>query len=826
MVKNDGRLIKKLESRYRGPFTVVGVTDNMNYILTDVLNKKLDLSVPLHKLKQVEVDDLKNDFAEIEKIISHKLIDNKPMYLVKWLNLDSKDNSWVRPEDFASMKFVNDYLRSLPQGRTTRSRKIIAGMNVLLNLFVIILFLPVVFSFNSKEVNINDNFDFDFCPITNDMVPINLNDICFNPTELGAAPVIAWFEKYYSKGSIIPIIPLNRSTAIPSASTEIPKFKRMVDSNVTKTFKESQFKAELSSKPTVMYNFQAQILSKSINTVSGQAFQCKRIIFTRTWTENFFGSKYRNDEVKTEKLDSNTCWYMIKSKKCEFGNFKNEMSCDDNNNCNYEGFPSDAYSWLRDVTMSFAHCYISPRLIAEADLTSHIFNGICKVSDWYCNLKDTIIVWSKDVIHTCGFKRVALGYLTSTNGVQFFERGLRLGFQYKRIETNCGVDMIVTTEGLYLAPLATQLAGIENYDDFKDTRGTVDLLLADSDFKALEILENDSLLLLKECIQFVNTMKLFTENHDRFMRIKDFKKNDVIIYTANGQIYAPTCSKISNITVASLAACYEDIPAYFRFKEKNYRGFLTRDRVLRISSTPVECSKFPKYIPLPFLNKTIVSYDKTIELIDTFKLNFKKFNFFDTKFHIDLSHTDTIIQGFDILSQLHNLSYITENGEGWMVIPGKDSINDSAGNLKNLTNYIKNYFWHIFAFVLGTIVLSAVIFVFIKISLWCIRFYLKRRSNRPIPRSTGIYSDIIQMRNLSPGTDRNENPYNDPIDYDIDNLSNSNLTITEPTARPLIEDTVSPGTSNVNRSTGKTLNPKLTHSIIDTSVDTLNLRIN
>jgi hypothetical protein len=68
MVKNDGRLIKKLESRYRGPFTVVGVTDNMNYILTDVLNKKLDLSVPLHKLKQVEVDDLKNDFAEMKKL--------------------------------------------------------------------------------------------------------------------------------------------------------------------------------------------------------------------------------------------------------------------------------------------------------------------------------------------------------------------------------------------------------------------------------------------------------------------------------------------------------------------------------------------------------------------------------------------------------------------------------------------------------------------------------------------------------------------------------------------------------------------------------------
>ena len=41
------------------------------------------------------------------------------------------------------------------------------------------------------------------------------------------------------------------------------------------------------------------------------------------------------------------------------------------------------------------------------------------------------------------------------------------------------------------------------------------------------------------------------------------------------------------------------------------------------------------------------------QLIDSCKLNFN----FDTKFHIDLSLTDTIIQRFDILSQLHNLTY-------------------------------------------------------------------------------------------------------------------------------------------------------------------------
>ena len=49
MVKNDDRLIKKLESKYRGPFTVVSVTKDKNYILEDVLKVRLENSVPLHK---------------------------------------------------------------------------------------------------------------------------------------------------------------------------------------------------------------------------------------------------------------------------------------------------------------------------------------------------------------------------------------------------------------------------------------------------------------------------------------------------------------------------------------------------------------------------------------------------------------------------------------------------------------------------------------------------------------------------------------------------------------------------------------------------------
>jgi hypothetical protein len=38
-----------------------------------------------HKLKIVELEDEdKEPFVEIEKIISHKIVADKPLYLVKW----------------------------------------------------------------------------------------------------------------------------------------------------------------------------------------------------------------------------------------------------------------------------------------------------------------------------------------------------------------------------------------------------------------------------------------------------------------------------------------------------------------------------------------------------------------------------------------------------------------------------------------------------------------------------------------------------------------------------------------------------------------------
>ena len=99
MVRNDDKLVKKLDARYRGPYEVVSITDTQNYMLKDVLGVRLERSIPLHKLKVVVLDDSdKQPFEEIHKIISHRLVKNKLEYLVEWSKGKGEkksSSSWV-----------------------------------------------------------------------------------------------------------------------------------------------------------------------------------------------------------------------------------------------------------------------------------------------------------------------------------------------------------------------------------------------------------------------------------------------------------------------------------------------------------------------------------------------------------------------------------------------------------------------------------------------------------------------------------------------------------------------------------------------------------
>jgi hypothetical protein len=377
-------------------------------------------------------DKDKAPYEEFHRILSHRFVKNKIQYSVAWKQKPGKKRvqvSWVYPEDFVNKKVINDYHNHLNQiksnARMTRSKGRLMG-NINCLYFSIIMFI-FIFPLIGAGVPLNiiplkttdqitSNGDFDFCEFKNILNPIDLNDICAKPRENGnnSSLVLDWLKSNYDD----------------------------------KFFNTSADREKTYLKTETFYHFQATLLSKSINQVSGKAFQCKKVTYIRSWSVGFWGKNYKNDEIFNEVLDPDTCWYMIKNKKCD----KNIITCDENENCRFETFPPDEFSWFSDSTKTFSHCYVSPRIIAESSVNSHIFTSTCKVSDWSCYLKDSIIVWHRDVVQTCGFKRISVDYF-DVAGTILMERSQKLGLQVKRIESHCDTDFNLTTEGLYIAPI-------------------------------------------------------------------------------------------------------------------------------------------------------------------------------------------------------------------------------------------------------------------------------------------------------------------------------------------------------------------------------------
>jgi hypothetical protein len=102
------------------------------------------------------------------------------------------------------------------------------------------------------------------------------------------------------------------------------------------------------------------------------------------------------------------------------------------------------------------------------------------------------------------------------------------------------------------------------------------------------------------------------------------------------------------------------------------------DRIIKASSVPKQCSYIPRYIPLPLALKTIIFSYLHLNLVDTVKIKFEKFDFFNNRFNKNLSHSELVTAGVDIIGQLHNLSYITENGEQWLISIKSNSVISNA----------------------------------------------------------------------------------------------------------------------------------------------------
>ena len=138
-LKNEG-IIPKLNSRYKGPYTIIKRDEWNNYILKDSTGAEVEDKFPLSKLKVVKKTIEKESF-EVEKILNHKTVKNKIKFLVKWKNHNASNNSWEPESNFNFKVLINRYWESIQKSKPERKSKRVISTN--LSVLTICFIIPM-----------------------------------------------------------------------------------------------------------------------------------------------------------------------------------------------------------------------------------------------------------------------------------------------------------------------------------------------------------------------------------------------------------------------------------------------------------------------------------------------------------------------------------------------------------------------------------------------------------------------------------------------------------------------------------------------------------
>ena len=95
-----------------------------------------------------------------------------------------------------------------------------------------------------------------------------------------------------------------------------------------------------------------------------------------------------------------------------------------------------------------------------------------------CKTSDSVIIWHPDVIHKCPFEYVQSGSFIYEDNL-LIDRNQSILFQVINTETACDIEMLVTSEGLYLTN-NTKALKLPNANS--DVKLINDFMLAETDF--------------------------------------------------------------------------------------------------------------------------------------------------------------------------------------------------------------------------------------------------------------------------------------------------------------------------------------------------------
>ena len=610
-VKIEG-LIGKLEPRFRGPYTVVRMLQNGNYKLKNALGVELKTSYPLHKLKVTAQDEEPNNHYEIEKILDHRKHGPKFEYSVKWKDYDDSYNEWINEDKFDTLEIINKYWRNIHKPKNVNCLRVM-GINLIHSLILLLL----VFIVDTSVAQIRANEEILFCENKNPPTYLDWKSSC----------------QHARQSSVNPIF----------------KYK-----NRTK------------------YTF--TVLNKLRHTIHGIGSQCKKTRIITTYYKNFWGTEYMANEITdVVELTPTDCHNMVLTGLCH----EQMMTCLNKDQCYYNPPRNPVFEYLRTIEVTSYSCSYFPRIIMADSLQSSLF-GIphCRASIGYCKFSDSMIVWGVDTISDpCPYEKLMSTTLELVDDDLWIDYANRLLFKVtSKVTSLCSktndmipVTLYETAEGFYLTT-SSYWNGlpVKNSTDLKSSH---EFLLADRDFEDRRILRMFKDINRQTCFLYLGLIRSFSRLDDVYVQIEDLNGRNWVVYANHGSLYIPTCTNAKlTYVVSNMSRCYMDVPVLFEVRGLNFTGFLTAEKIIRSSSTLINCDNTTKRIIRLSDNFVIRVTGNKVEEVDPQTLLLQGIDITDTspESNNEFAHYGGVFDAMDVIKSYDDAVHVSEMGQSFV----------------------------------------------------------------------------------------------------------------------------------------------------------------
>ena len=211
-----------------------------------------------------------------------------------------------------------------------------------------------------------------------------------------------------------------------------------------------------------------------------------------------------------------------------------------------------------------------------------------------------MVIWDSSIIHECPYDFVLGATFSSDMLNTFYSDDVQLMLRITGMINDCDMLLYTTAEGLFA--VTAQEAKLK-YNKFhslgksQEIHTLNELMLADNDFKTLQLLRMHIQLNERFCVLIQTILRLVVRLKD-VVRSKSYIGDEAVLYSQAKNIYIPNCQVVVSVDIIeSTKNCYEDIPIRFEYKNVTKLGFLTHNRIIRESSKLTSCENSYSHSP-------------------------------------------------------------------------------------------------------------------------------------------------------------------------------------------------------------------------------------